>query len=105
MLGVGSLVVAGAVVNVGTRIGRSAIVNTGCSIDHDGQLGERCQIGPGARPVGAVRCGDDVVVGAGAVVIPGVMIGVGAVVLRDVAEGATMVGNPARPIIRRHECG
>ena len=104
VLGAGTLVVAGAVVNAGSRVGRSAIINTGCSVDHDNKLGERCQIGPGARLTGTVACGDDVVIGAGAVVIPGVtlgegaVIGAGAVVLRDVPPGATMVGNPARPM-------
>jgi len=47
---------------------------------------------------------DGVVIGAGAVILPGITIrknskiGAGAVVTKDVEENATVVGNPARPI-------
>ena len=47
---------------------------------------------------------DDAVIGAGAIILPGIrigrgaMVGAGAVVTRDVALGMTVVGNPARVV-------
>lgn len=50
---------------------------------------------------------DDVSIGAGAIILPGIkigrgaVIGAGAVVTKDVPAGATMVGNPARILQKR----
>jgi maltose O-acetyltransferase len=50
-----------------------------------------------------VHIGRDVWIGGGAIILPGVtvgdeaVIGAGSVVTRDVAPGATVFGNPARP--------
>ncbi len=50
-----------------------------------------------------VRIGNDVWIGGGAIILPGVtigddaVIGAGSVVTRDVATGQTVAGNPARP--------
>jgi acetyltransferase-like isoleucine patch superfamily enzyme len=57
---------------------------------------------PGANVAGAVRLGDDVLVGAGSVILQGLavgegaVVGAGAVVTRDVPAGAVVVGSPAR---------
>ena len=53
----------------------------------------------------SIEIGDDVWIGARAVVLPGVVIGdgavvgAGAVVTRSVPEGTTVAGNPARPLV------
>ena len=44
----GSVLMAGATVNVGTDIGEFCILNTGSSIDHDSSMGAFSSLGPGA---------------------------------------------------------
>jgi acetyltransferase-like isoleucine patch superfamily enzyme len=86
-------------------------------------LGQRCLVGPGVQiydsdfhplPVadraneaprmGAVVIGDDVFLGASAIILKGVtigdgaVVGAGAVVVRDVPPGAVVAGNPARVV-------
>ncbi len=105
-IGEGAFIGARAVVQPGARIGRHAIVNTGAIVEHDGVVGDFAHIAPGAVLSGGVRVGDDTLIGAGAVVTPGIsigrdaVIGAGAVVVRDVPDGVTVVGNPARPLER-----
>jgi maltose O-acetyltransferase len=104
------------------RVGKNLFANFDCvfldcaTID----IGDDVQIGPavqlytathpldpavrrsgleGAKPI---RIGDNVWLGGGAIVLPGVVVGddaavgAGSVVTRDVPPGATVVGNPAR---------
>ena len=83
-------------------IGSGAILNTGCSVDHDAQLADGVHLCPGARLAGEVHVGARSWIGVGASVIQQVRIGsdvtvgAGAAVVRDLPDGVTAVGVPAR---------
>jgi len=105
------------------RLGDNVFLNFNCVILDvvEVTIGDRTQIGPAAQIYAAdhprdaatrqsgvefgrpVRIGKDVWIGGGAIILPGVTVGDGAViaagsvVTRDVAEGAIVMGNPARP--------
>jgi sugar O-acyltransferase (sialic acid O-acetyltransferase NeuD family) len=106
-IGAGCQLMAMSAVCAGVSLGDCVIVNTGASVDHDSRLGHGVHVAPGARIAGEVEIGDFTFVGTGAIVLPrvrigaGAIIGAGAVVVRHVPPGATVVGNPARPIQRK----
>lgn len=101
-LGPGAQVLAAAVIGRAAAVGAGCIVGAGAIVEHDCIVGDWAFVGPGAVLCGGVRVGALAVIGAGAVVLPGVIIGdgavvaAGAVVTRDVPEGATVVGVPAK---------
>ena len=67
-------------------------------------IGNFVNINPGATICGQVSIGDGAYIGAGAVVKDkirigrGAIVGAGAVVVRDLPDGVTAVGVPARVI-------
>ncbi len=89
-LGAGSVVMAGAVVNVDSHIGQAAIINTGATIDHDCWLADGVHICPGAHLSGNVRVGHRSTVGVGVSIKQGitivnqVIIGAGGLVVHNV---------------------
>lgn len=101
-IGIGTVVMAGAVINTGTSIGDGCIINTASSVDHDCEIDEYVHISVGAHVAGTVTIGKKTWIGAGVTVINNVeicsdcMIGAGAVVVSNVAESGKWLGVPAR---------
>lgn len=102
VIGDGTAVMAGAVVNSDTTIGENVIVNTGATVDHDCVVGDGVHLAPGVHLCGGVQVGAGAFIGAGTVAIPGIRVGANAIVgagstlLEDVSENIKAAGSPAR---------
>jgi sugar O-acyltransferase (sialic acid O-acetyltransferase NeuD family) len=103
-IGIGTIVMAGTVVNCCTQIGKGCIINTGSTIDHDNCIEDYVHISPGAHLAGKVKVGQGSWLGIGSVVSNNVnitsycKIGAGAVVVSDINETGTYVGVPVRRV-------
>lgn len=97
-------IMAGAIIQPGSRIGANAIVNTAASVDHDCVIGAHVHLAPGVILSGGVCIGEGTHVGTGACVIQGVaigencVIGAGALVLENVPDSVTVMGAPAKRV-------
>jgi sugar O-acyltransferase (sialic acid O-acetyltransferase NeuD family) len=104
----GTVIGALAVINTGARVGRGVIVNTAALIGHDCTVEDGAHISSRVVLTGGVQVGARALVGAGAVVLPRVVVGVdavvgaGAVALKNLADGVTVAGVPARVIESKH---
>lgn len=102
IVGEGSQVMAGVILQTGVEIGKNSIVNTRVSLDHDVRIGNHCHVAPGVVCSGGIEVGDGSHLGVGAVLIENIhvgrdaMVAAGAVVVRHVAAGTRVKGVPAR---------
>lgn len=102
----GAIITAGCVLTTYIEIGEHVLVNLKCTIGHDVVIDACCSIMPGVNIAGEVRVGREVLIGSGASIRNQVNIGdrsrvgMGSVVLRDVSSGQTVVGVPAKPLVR-----
>lgn len=107
VVGSGSVIMAGAVINSDTVIGYDVIVNTRAGIDHDCTIGDGVHLAPGSTLCGTVTVGEQTFVCAGATVIPNltvgqnVVIGAGSTVIADVPDGVVVTGSPAKKLDKK----
>jgi sugar O-acyltransferase (sialic acid O-acetyltransferase NeuD family) len=101
-VGVGSIVLDGAVVTADAAVGRHVVVMPNCTITHDDVLEDFATLTAGVALAGGVRVRETAYLGMNTAVRQGVTIGaaatvgMGAVVLDDVPDGETWAGVPAR---------
>ncbi len=93
------------------RIGRHFHANLYSYVEHDCVIGDFVTFAPGVKCNGNVVIEDFAYVGAGAmirqgrpgaplVIGRGAVIGMGAVVIENVVAGTTVVGNPAKQLLK-----
>ena len=102
ILGEGSQIMAGVVIQPGVSCGDNVIINTRAGVDHDCVLGAHSHISVGVTLSGAVLVGEGAHLGAGCTVIQNIeigsnsIVGAGAVVIRDVLMDDIVAGVPSR---------
>jgi len=111
-IGKNAVIMMGAVINIGAEIGEETMVDMNAVVGARGKLGKRVHLGAGAVVAGVLEppskepciIGDNVLIGANAVILEGVKIGAnsvvaaGAIVTSDVPENVVVAGSPAKII-------
>ena len=108
-LGEGAVLSPFVTLTSNVRIGRYFHANIYSYVAHDCVVGDFVTFAPGVHCNGNVLIGDHAYIGTGAilkqgqpgqplVIGKGAVVGMGAVVTKSVPPGATVVGNPARPM-------
>lgn len=103
-IGEGTIICAGCIITVNIDIGKHVILNLSCTVGHDAVIKDYCSFMPTVNISGEVLIGAKTFVGTGSKIInlvtigENVIIGAGAVVSKEIPSNCTAVGVPAKPI-------
>ena len=111
LVGSGLILCGFSTITSNASIGRHFHGNIYSYVAHDCVIGDFVTFAPGVMCNGNVHIEDHAYIGTGAVLRQGkpgkpltigayAIVGMGAVVTRNVAPGTTVVGNPAKPLIK-----
>jgi len=102
LLSEGVVVSPNCTVSPRVQLGNFCYLNFCCGVGHDAVVGAYSQVNPGCQLGGFVTIGEGSLVGSGSTILQGISVGreatiaSGSVVFTRVADGATMMGNPAK---------
>ncbi len=100
----GVVVSAGCHINPDAKIGVCVFLNFDIMVGHDSQIGDFSSVMPKVSVSGNSNIGKRCLIGTMSSIHQGITIGddctvgMGSIVLRDIPDGATVFGNPARRI-------
>jgi sugar O-acyltransferase (sialic acid O-acetyltransferase NeuD family) len=111
-IGMGTVICAGNILTTNILLGKHVQINLNCTIGHDVIMEDYATLAPGIHVSGWVHIGKRVYIGTGAVIINGTekhpiligddaIIGAGAAVTKDIPPNETVVGVPAKPLLRK----
>lgn len=101
-IGKGTVIMANAVVNSGSRVGEFCIINTGAIVEHDNIIEDYVHVSVGAKLAGTVYVGKYTWIGIGAVVSNNLkicencVVRAGAVVIENIIRSGNYQGVPAK---------
>lgn len=104
VIDIGTVVLAGAVINSDASIGKAVIINSNAVVEHDCKISDGVHVSPGSCLAGGVMVGAGSWIGIGSTVrqlikiAENVVVGAGAVVISDIPKNTNVVGVPAKPI-------
>lgn len=110
--GNGVVICAGSILTTNIVVGDHVQINLDCTVGHDVTLDDFATLAPGVHISGCVHIGRGAYIGTGAVIINGTLehpvvvgddavVGAGACVTRSVESGVTVVGVPAKQLVKR----
>lgn len=113
-IGDGALLSPNVIFTSNIRVGHFFHANLASYIEHDCIVGDYVTFAPGVKCNGNVVIEDFAYIGAGAIIKQGTrnkpltigrgaIVGMGAVVTKDVPPGVTVVGDPARTLVKKFE--
>jgi len=101
IVGEGTVVVAGAILNPGSEVGQHCIVNTKASLGHDAIMADFSSIAPGSTIAGDCHIGKGAAISIGAIVREKLnigeysIVGAGSLVLKNVESYSLVYGVPS----------
>ena len=108
----GVIICANTIITSNARIGRFFHSNFFSYVAHDCVIGDFVTFAPRVNCLGNVHIGDHAYIGAGAtlkqgsvdkplLIGEGAVVGMGAVVIKDVPAFTTVIGNPAKSLVKK----